>query len=115
MTTYKLEEEHAPRVVLVPGRCRVCHCTDAEGCPPDGCSWTDPSRTLCDHCALPCSVCGEIIVAGDGGLAAAPDAPDELGIGERHVIVVDPDGETRHALHVRCIAVALAPTPRVIL
>ena len=36
------------------GFCRVCGCTDEDGCSPDGagisCRWTDYARTLCSRC-----------------------------------------------------------------
>lgn len=31
------------------GRCRICGCTWARGC-PEGCEWTDRSETLCSVC-----------------------------------------------------------------
>lgn len=34
----------------VHGRCRICHCTDANAC-AEGCMWVDHQRTLCSACA----------------------------------------------------------------
>lgn len=34
---------------LVPGRCIVCGCTDAFGC-PEGCGWADVDHTICTVC-----------------------------------------------------------------
>ena len=31
------------------GMCRVCHCTDADGC-PEGCAWASEDETLCTTC-----------------------------------------------------------------
>lgn len=49
-------------LILIPGTCRVCGCTDDNACvvPPSGasddggdrCSWVDDDRTLCSFCAL---------------------------------------------------------------
>lgn len=39
--------------VVVVGRCRVCGCTDLEGCQDNGdsipCCWLDEAHTLCDN------------------------------------------------------------------
>lgn len=32
------------------GTCRVCGCTEEKACAPDGCGWTDATRTLCTSC-----------------------------------------------------------------
>lgn len=37
-------------LILVPGTCRHCGCTDDIGC-VEGCSWADPEHTLCTSCA----------------------------------------------------------------
>lgn len=37
-------------LILLPGTCSRCGCTDAEAC-PDGCSWVDAEHTLCSACA----------------------------------------------------------------
>jgi hypothetical protein len=34
----------------IPGTCKICGCTDLTAC-PDGCAWTDDTRTLCTACA----------------------------------------------------------------
>ena len=34
--------------------CRVCGCTEAEGCPPEGCAWAEPDL---------CTACQEILAA----------------------------------------------------
>jgi hypothetical protein len=36
-------------LVLVPGQCRVCGCTDDHAC-LDGCAWADEDHTLCTSC-----------------------------------------------------------------
>jgi hypothetical protein len=36
-------------IALVPGRCRWCGCTEEFGC-SSGCSWANPSATLCSSC-----------------------------------------------------------------
>lgn len=37
-------------VILVPGVCQICGCTDELAC-EGGCSWVDDERTLCSQCA----------------------------------------------------------------
>lgn len=37
-------------LILMPGTCSSCGCTDAAAC-PGGCSWADADRTLCSRCA----------------------------------------------------------------
>lgn len=46
--TMKADPQKARRKP-VGGRCRICGCTDLEGC-PDGCAWSDREHTLCSIC-----------------------------------------------------------------
>lgn len=39
-------------LILLPGTCSVCGCSDAEAC-EGGCSWVDEDHTLCSACADP--------------------------------------------------------------
>jgi hypothetical protein len=38
-------------VILTPGTCQYCACTDQSAC-PDGCDWTDETRLTCTRCAF---------------------------------------------------------------
>ena len=37
-------------LILLPGTCRECGCTDTHAC-DGGCSWVDAEHTLCSACA----------------------------------------------------------------
>ena len=39
----------ATTLVLTPGTCKFCGCTDAQAC-AGGCAWIDESRTICTRC-----------------------------------------------------------------
>jgi hypothetical protein len=39
-------------LILLPGTCSKCGCTDAEAC-EGGCCWVDAEHTLCSACADP--------------------------------------------------------------
>lgn len=113
MTGFLITED-MPQRELVAGTCCVCGCTEHSAC-AGGCSWVDASRTVCDQCALPCAGCGQPILMGDPALAAYPNEADPFGLGERFVMIVDADGESRNALHVKCVERALEQRPRIIL
>jgi hypothetical protein len=42
-------------LILLPGTCSECGCTDDRACVDDEdgvrCSWADPDRTICSFCA----------------------------------------------------------------
>ncbi len=40
------------RVIVTPGVCRVCGCTEEDACIVGGvpCAWADKKRTLCTAC-----------------------------------------------------------------
>lgn len=68
--------------VRTAGVCHVCGCTDARGCGPTGCGWTDATHTLCTACAAPrCARCATYAidrVGADGAPAMIQHAMRRL-------------------------------------